>query len=134
MNYRLQKNERLHSKKSIKELFDKGSSFFLYPFKVIHLTCDGASTETNQVLFSVSKRKIKKAIHRNLVKRRIKEAYRLNKSLISSSVTKNTIALIYVASELESFHTIQNKVQRILKKIADLNHLPNFEQNDEQKK
>ena len=134
MNYRLQKNERLHSKKSIKELFDKGSSFFLYPFKVIYLTLDAASTETNQVLFSVSKRKIKKAVHRNLVKRRIKEAYRLNKSLITSSATKNTIALIYVASELESFHTIQNKVQRILKKIADLNHLPTIEQNDEQKK
>ena len=133
MNYRLQKNERLHSKKSIKELFDKGSSFFLYPFKVIHLTLDGASTETNQVLFSVSKRKIKKAVHRNLVKRRIKEAYRLNKSLIASSVTKNKIALIYVASELEDFNTIQQKVQRILKKIADLNHSPNL-QNNEQKK
>jgi ribonuclease P protein component len=134
MNYRLQKNERLHSKKSIKELFDKGSSFFLYPFKVIHLTLDAASTETNQVLFSVSKRKIKKAVQRNYIKRRIKEAYRLNKSLIASSVvTKNNIALIYVASEMESFHTIQNKVQRILKKIADLNHLPNLEQNDEQK-
>ena len=133
MNYRLQKNERLHSKKSIKELFDKGSSFFLYPFKVIYLTLDAASTETNQVLFSVSKRKIKKAVHRNLVKRRIKEAYRLNKSLIASSVTKNKIALIYVASELEDFNTIQQKVQRILKKIADLNHSPNL-QNNEQKK
>jgi len=128
MNYRLQKNERLHSKKSIKELFDKGSSFFLYPFKVIHLTLDGASTETNQVLFSVSKRKIKKAVHRNYIKRRIKEAYRLNKSLVASSVIKNNIALIYVASELEDFNTIQNKVQRILKKIADLNHSPIPEQ------
>lgn len=128
MNYRLPKNERLHSKKSIKELFDKGSSFFLYPFKVIHLTLDGASTETNQVLFSVSKRKIKKAVHRNYIKRRIKEAYRLNKSLVASSVIKNNIALIYVASELEDFNTIQNKVQRILKKIADLNHSPIPEQ------
>src|SRR5690606_36218926 len=133
MNYRLQKNERLHSKKSIKELLDKGSSFFLYPFKVIHLNLDGASTETNQVLFSVSKRKIKKAVHRNLVKRRIKEAYRLNKSLLASSVTKNKIALIYVASELEDFNMIQQKAQRILKKIADLNHSPNL-QNNEQKK
>ena len=134
MNYRLQKNERLHSKKSIKELFDKGSSFFLYPFKVIHLTLDVASTETNQVLFSVSKRKIKKAVDRNYIKRRVKEAYRLNKFLITSAVTKNKIALIYVASELEDFHTIQNKVQRILRKIADLNHLSHIEQNDEQKK
>lgn len=134
MNYRLQKNERLHSKKSIKELFDKGSSFFLYPFKVLHLTLDGTHAETNQVLFSVSKRKIKNAVHRNYLKRRVKEAYRLNKSLLASAVTKNKIALIYVASDLEDFHTIQHKVQRILKKITGLNHSPNLEQNDEQKK
>ena len=134
MNYRLQKNERLHSKKSIKELFDKGSSFFLYPFKVIHLTLNGPHAETNQVLFSVSKRKIKKAVDRNYIKRRVKEAYRLNKFLITSAVTKNKIALIYVASELEDFHTIQSKVQKILKKITDLNHSPNPERNDEPKK
>src|SRR5690606_855089 len=101
MNYRLQKNERLHSKKSIKELFNKGSSFFLYPFKVMYMTVEDPHAETNQVLFSVSKRKIKKAVDRNYIKRRVKEAYRLNKSLISSSVAKNKIALIYVASELE---------------------------------
>jgi len=130
MDYRLQKNERLHSKKSIKELFDKGSSFFLYPFKVLHLALDGQHAETNQVLFSVSKRKVKKAVHRNYIKRRIKEAYRLNKTLIASPEGKNRIAFIYVSSELEDFHTIQNKVQRILKKIETLNHSSHIEQND----
>ena len=133
MDYRLQKNERLHSKKSIKELFDKGSSFFLYPFKVLHLDLNGEHAETNQVLFSVSKRKIKKAVHRNYIKRRIKEAYRLNKSLISEPEDKegkNRIAFIYVSSELEDFQTIQNKVQKILRKIANLRQLPHLEQND----
>lgn len=123
MDFKLHKNERLHSKKSIKELFDKGSSFFLYPFKVLHLPLDGACSETNQVLFSVSKRKVKKAVHRNLVKRRIKEAYRLNKS-VASSPSKNRIALIYVSSGLEDFATIQAKVQKILKRIADSNNSP----------
>lgn len=118
MNYRLPKNERLHSKKSIKELFDKGSSFFLYPFKVLHLTVGSEDPETNLVLFSVSKRKIKNATDRNYVKRRIKEAYRLNKSLLFSSETKKMIGLVYVSSELEDFHTIQGKVQKVLKKIA----------------
>ncbi|MEX2592726.1 MAG: ribonuclease P protein component [Anditalea sp.] len=121
MNYKLQKNERLHSKKSIRELFDKGSSFFLYPFKVLHMTLDAEHAETNQVLFSVSKRKVKKAVHRNYVKRRIKEAYRLNKHLLSSGDVKNRIALIYVSTEQEDFHTIQEKVQKILKRIAGPN-------------
>lgn len=115
MNYRLQKDERLHSKKSIKELFEKGSSFFLYPFKVLHLNVDA---ETNQVLFSVSKRKVKKAVDRNFLKRRVKEAYRLNKGLLASSDTKFCIGLLYVSSEFHDFHAIQAKVQKILRRIA----------------
>ena len=117
MNYKLPKNERLHSKKSIKELFDKGSSFFLYPFKVLILESD--LLETNQVLFSVSKKKIRKAVNRNFVKRRIKEAYRLNKHLLDDSLNrKKLIALIYVSSDLDSFHKIEPRIQKILKKIA----------------
>ncbi len=117
MNYRLPKNERLHSKKLIKELFDKGSSFFLYPFKVFYLSVDEA--EGHQVLFSVSKRKIKKAVHRNYIKRRVKEAYRLNKSLILDvSPKKKIIAFVYIAPELEEFHVIQRKMQKILKRLG----------------
>ena len=121
MNYGLPKNERLHSKKSIQELFDKGSSFFLYPFKVLHLPIDSGEVETNVVLFSVSKRKIKNAVDRNYVKRRIKEAYRLNKSLLSSpaSASRKMIGLIYVSSELQDFQTIQKKIQKVLKRIAE---------------
>lgn len=117
MNYTLPKNERLHSKKSIKELFDKGSSFFLYPFKVLVLESD--LVETNQVLFSVSKKKIRKAVNRNFVKRRIKEAYRLNKHLLDTPTNKKKlIALIYVSSDLDSFHKLQPRIQKVLKKIA----------------
>lgn len=124
MDYKLPKNVRLHSKKSIKELFDKGSSFFLYPFKVLHMTLDGEQTETNQVLFSVSKRKVKKAVHRNYIKRRIKEAYRLNKHLLPSGEVKNRIAFIYVSSKLEDFQLIQTKVQSVLKRIAGSTNSP----------
>lgn len=132
MDYSLQKNERLHSKKSIKELFVKGSSFFLYPFKVSYMTLNGSALETNQVLFSVSKRKIKKAVDRNYVKRRLKEAYRLNKFLLSSSDVSFIIALVYVASEKQDFHAIQMRVQKVLKRITD--QPSNLQKNDEKKK
>ncbi|AGA78050.1 ribonuclease P protein component [Echinicola vietnamensis] len=119
MDYRLPKKERLHSQKLIKELFDKGSSFFLYPFKVIYLPLEGEE-EANQVLFSVSKRKIRKAVHRNYLKRRMKEAYRLNKSiLINGKNNKKLIAFVYVAPGLEEFHKIQSKVQKVLNRLAD---------------
>ncbi|WP_200975751.1 ribonuclease P protein component [Echinicola sp. 20G] len=118
MDYRLPKNERLHSKKLIKELFDKGSSFFLYPFKVLYLSLEDDS-ETNQVLFSVSKRKIKKAVGRNYIKRRMREAYRLNKSLLLDGENKKKlIAFVYVSSERESFQAIEPKMKKILKRLA----------------
>lgn len=121
MNYKLSKNERVHSKKSIKELFDKGSSFFLYPFKVLYLDKSIIKNGTHQVLFSVSKKKIKKAVHRNFVKRRVKEAYRLHKHLLNcDSDQMKTIALIYVSTDKASFQIIQSKIQKILKKLQTL--------------
>jgi ribonuclease P protein component len=120
MNFKLPKNERLHSQKLIKELFDKGSSFFLYPFKVIALDMPNAEKGTYQVLFSVSKKKIKKAVDRNLVKRRMKEAYRLNKSEILTSPHHNKlIGLIYVSSEIGTFQFIEQKIRKILTRIAE---------------
>lgn len=121
MKYRLKKNERLHSQKLIKELFDKGSSFFLYPFKVMVLENDSDDSETIQVLFSVSKKKIKKAVHRNLIKRRMKEAYRLNKDILTAPHgIKKSIALIYVSSDISTFEVIQNKICKILSKVEEL--------------
>lgn len=120
MNFGLPKNERLHSKKLIKELFDKGSSFFLYPFKVLILEAPKNFQETHQVLFSVSKKKIKKATDRNLIKRRMREAYRLNKPVILANVrTKKLIGLIYVSSEIATFQVIEKKIIKILSKIAE---------------
>ncbi|MCH7413273.1 ribonuclease P protein component [Belliella sp. R4-6] len=121
MNYTLSKNERLHSKKSIKELFDKGSSFFLYPFKVLYFESPQNSIETNQILFSVSKKKIKKAVDRNHVKRRIKEAYRLNKHLLTGkNKSIKNIAFIYVSSDISTFKSIEPVIQKILKKLDHL--------------
>lgn len=120
MNSQLHKNERLHSKKLIKELFDKGSSFFLYPFKVMVLEINFEIPETNQVLFSVSKKKLKKAVDRNLVKRRMREAYRLNKQILKSEIeNKKLIGLIYVSSEIATFQVIETKIKKILTTIKE---------------
>ncbi|WP_339925905.1 ribonuclease P protein component [uncultured Cyclobacterium sp.] len=116
MECKFSKNERLHSKKLIKELFDKGSSFFLYPFKVLYL--DQLGISDNQLLVSVSKKKLKNATDRNYIKRRVKEAYRLNKHLLPSTEgSKKLIALIYVSNDLMGYHDISPKVIKVLKKI-----------------
>ncbi|WP_317039302.1 ribonuclease P protein component [Roseivirga sp. 4D4] len=127
LKYTFPKSERLHSKKLIKELFEKGSSFYLYPYKVIYLPQD--DIESNQVLISVSKKKFKKAVTRNLIKRKIKEAYRLNKHLLtdeSQALPKLLIGYIYTGKDILPYQTIEGKLKksllRLKKESQDLSH------------
>ncbi len=117
MEYKLPKSERLHAEKSIKELFEKGSSFFLYPFKVMFWVGEGLEETPNQVLFSVSKKKIKKATGRNYIKRRLKEAYRLNKSILPSSGL--LLGLVFVGEAKMSFGELEPKMKQVLQKLPN---------------
>ncbi len=117
MDFSLKKHEILRSKKKIKELFDDGSSFFIYPFKVYFLPGNG---ETNQVLFSVSKKYFKRAVDRNLIRRRMREAYRLNKSILTEGKKNHlsmSIGLIYLSKEILSFRDIENKLKLVLVRL-----------------
>lgn len=119
MRYRLPKTERLKSQKSIKELFDKGSSFFLYPFKVVYRTGDTDGRVLPKILVSVSKRKIPKAVDRNLMKRRIREAYRLNKGLLLEASRSLEFGLVYVSADEMDFHKLEGIVKKVLQRILE---------------
>lgn len=111
------KSERLCSKKLIKELFSRGSSFYIYPFKVFyHL--NKSFNDSNQVLFSVPKRNFKKAVDRNLIKRRMREAYRLNKRTLNNSKPK-LIAYIYTSKEILDYHQIEKKLKDSLERLLE---------------
>ena len=115
MNFKLPKSERLHAEKRIKELFNEGSSFFLYPFKVVFLVKKELEDQPNQVLFSVSKKKIRKASGRNFIKRRLKETYRLNKHLLS---TKGILlGFIFVGNPEMSFSEIEPRMKLALERL-----------------
>ena len=117
MKYSLPKSERLHAEKSIKELFEKGSSFFLYPFKIVFWVGEGLEDTANQVLFSVSKKKIKKATGRNYIKRRLKEAYRLNKALLPP--TGLLLGFVFVGEVKMSFGELEPKMKLVLQKLPN---------------
>jgi ribonuclease P protein component len=110
------KAERLSSKKSIQELFDKGSSFYLHPFKIYYRKAD--LSNQSQILISVPKSNFKRAPDRNTLKRRIREGYRLNKSSLSSD-KKFLIAYIYSAKEILPSAVIHQKIISSLKKITE---------------
>lgn len=110
------KEERIHKRKDIQELFEKGSSFYLYPFKVFWAL--QADVNLNQVLVSVSTRNFKKAVDRNLLKRRMREAYRLNKRKLSGRPVR--LAFVFTAKEIMPFREIESKIILIFGKVEQL--------------
>ncbi|MCF6359156.1 MAG: ribonuclease P protein component [Cyclobacteriaceae bacterium] len=115
VRYTFTKAEILSSKKDIQELFKNGSSFYLYPFKVV--TLPNPEVEQHQVLFSVPKRIFKHAVDRNLLKRRMREAYRLHKHLLPTELKVLNIAYIYTSKEILDYTSITNPLEQSLIRI-----------------
>ncbi|WP_425390152.1 ribonuclease P protein component [Ekhidna sp.] len=119
--YSFSKQEKLTGKKKIEGLFKKGSSFYLGAFQVRHLP--SGIPGPHQILVSVPKRNFKRAVDRNLLKRRIREAYRLNKGLIDSSTNESSlyIGFIYLSKQILTFHDIQAQLIKCLERLGTIN-------------
>jgi ribonuclease P protein component len=114
--YTFCKEERLTKEKAIQELFNRGSSFYLYPFKVFFMPNPDPAYAFHQVLVSVSKKNFKRAVDRNLIKRRMREAYRLNKALIQAQ-NKLILAYIYSAKEILPSVQMHDRLVKTFKKL-----------------
>ena len=116
IRFTFQKSERLTGKKSIEELFKNGSSFYIHPIALKFSLVD--TSASHRVLFAVPKRSLKKAVDRNLVKRRLREAYRLNKHQLSPKNNSfYNLAFIYADAKILSFEEIENKLCQLLKRL-----------------
>jgi ribonuclease P protein component len=118
--FTFKKAERLSKEKTIQELFNRGSSFYLYPFKVVYMLNPDQSATTPQVLISVSSRNFPRAVDRNLIKRRIRESYRLQKEIIQQGSKKGAFAFLYTSKTALPFAEIKNKLFLVLGKIEKL--------------
>lgn len=124
------KLERLSGKKNIEELFQQGSSFRLQHF-VIRYRFLPLKSGHHRILISVPKRQFKRAVDRNLLKRRIREAYRLNKGLLPlSDVGEFVIGFIYISKSILAFHTIQDQLIKALARLNEIREKKSHEEKD----
>lgn len=117
------KEERLCSKKSLDLLFKKGSSFLLYPYRATFLFDAQPHRYPAQVVINVAKKRYKHAVDRNLIKRRTREAYRLQKQafLYEHLADKNELLLLslqYVGKEIHPYTFLEKKIKQVFVKIV----------------
>jgi ribonuclease P protein component len=122
IRYTFSRKERLKSVKEIAKLFESGKSFLVYPIKVVWVETDNDLPFPVQAAFSVSKRNFKHATDRNKLKRRMKEAYRLNKFLLYEKLSTQKISciFIYIAREELTSALIGKSMKTVLLKLGKI--------------
>lgn len=121
--YTFKKEERLCSKKVIEKLFSGGKSFLFFPLKIVYLNTELPTKNKIQIGFSVSKKNFKKAVQRNYLKRRMREAYRLNKHLLTEKEieTQMAIFVIFIGKEISNYKTIEQAMKKALANCSKTN-------------
>ncbi len=127
--YFLKADDKLKSRKAIEVLFKEGKSFSNFPFRICWQNKIAEQSEL-KAGFAVSTKNFKKATDRNLIKRLMREAYRLQKNTLQEKVVfKNCsvhIFFIYTGTELPKYELVFLKIDAILKRLIKLiNTLPN---------
>ena len=119
---RLYKKEKLCSKIAIDAIFSRGeesNSHLSFPIRVVWLKSQREQGAQVQFLISVPKKRLRHAVDRVTMRRRIREAYRLNRHLlIIPEDIKIDIAFIYISSELSKYENINRAMTKILTKIS----------------
>jgi ribonuclease P protein component len=121
------KEERLCSKKSLDLLFKNGSSFLLYPFRITYFFVSEPHTYPAQVVINVAKKRFKRAVDRNFIKRRTREAYRIQKRAglypaLSGRQDLLLFAIQFIGKEKYEYLFFERKLAAALKKLTSQIH------------
>lgn len=122
-NFTFKRAERLKSRKVIEQLFKQGQSFAQYPLRLVWMVMEERQSEfPAQFALTVPKKKFKKAVQRNRIRRLIREAYRLNKQKLYNALRSNeqqvALLIIYTGQEALSFREIEAALQQLLRRFS----------------
>ena len=117
------KNERLCGKTTIDNLFTNGSSIKDSPFRLVWNTEEFDNDTIAKTLIVVPKKNIKNAANRNVLKRRMREAFRSYKSALYTKIKSKkqqlAIAIIYQEQERLPYKVIEEKIKLILDRLSE---------------
>ena len=121
------KEEKLTGKSHIDRLFGEGKSLGEYPFRVLYYFSEKPETFPARILIAVPGKKFKKATDRNRIRRRIREAYRLNRHLLTEESGKPIpcihVGIIYTGEAADiPFRDVENKIKTCLVRLNRLRH------------
>lgn len=112
------KKERVTGRGRIDALFSSGRAFMAYPFRVTYFLYESGNADV-ALLVSIPKKRLRKAVDRNRMKRLAREAYRLNKFMLDKGLLPEgmalDVALIYVKNELSTYEDVERGVLKALK-------------------
>ena len=118
LHYTFRKDEKLCSQKIIGEMFLTSNSFLCYPLKVVWKTETFLSPYPAQVVFSIPKRLFKRAHDRNLLKRQLREVYRIRKhelyQILDFKDKKLAVMFVYIAKEKLEYRILEDAMEKII--------------------
>lgn len=105
-------------------MFSGGSkSFSIFPLRLVFITLEAQATSPAAILISVPKKRFKRAVHRNRIKRQIREAYRKNKhellQVLQEKDMSIAVAFIYLSNEIIPTSVLESKVKTLLTKVTE---------------
>jgi len=125
MQFQLKKTERLHKKSEIDFIFKNGKRLHEPPLTVIHSLLPELDEQSSiKFLIGVPKKKFKKAVDRNLFRRRLREAYRLHRNSLRSVVEADEqtlgLVILFNGTHGNNYKEIEVKIILLLRRLEDI--------------